>query len=73
MIVLLYILVATRASPVGLLSPPLFSHDQRQAPSSCDDPDGCRSLRDIIWSCVLTMSLCTWVAVHPNIPSPDDR
>ena len=74
MIIILAILAATRASPVGLRSPHLVSLDQRQAlGSSCDDPSGCRSLADIIRSCVLTILLCTWVSVHPNIPSPDER
>jgi len=29
-----------------------------------------RSLDSIIWSCLLTTSLCSWVALHPNI-SPE--
>ncbi|KAI9507065.1 hypothetical protein F5148DRAFT_963481, partial [Russula earlei] len=38
----------------------------------CDDPHGCRSLWDIIRSCIVTIFLCVWVSVqHPNIPSPD--
>ncbi|KAH9953839.1 hypothetical protein BC827DRAFT_1145267 [Russula dissimulans] len=74
MIIILAILAATRASPVtvGLQSPPLLSLGQLQSPS-CDDPNGCRSLWDIIRSCALTLFLCTWVSIHPNIPSPDER
>jgi len=74
MIIILAILAATRAYPAGLPSPPLFSRDRLQTPrSSCDDPNGCRSLVDIIRSCILTILLCTWVSIHPNIPSPDER
>ncbi|KAI9439388.1 hypothetical protein F5148DRAFT_862447 [Russula earlei] len=74
MIVLLAILAATRASPLGQTSPPHASLRQFQARApSCDDPHGCRSLWDIIWSCAVTILLCTWVSVHPNIPSPDER
>jgi len=74
MIVILAVLAATRASPVGLRSPPILSLDQLQAHGpSCDDPNGCRSLTDIIRSCALTIFLCTWVSMHPNIPSPDER
>jgi len=74
MIIILAILAATRASPIGLRSPPVVSLDQLQAPGpSCDDPNGCRSLADIIRSCVITILLCTWVSMHPNIPSPDER
>jgi hypothetical protein len=72
MIIVLAILAATRASPLGLQSPPLVTLGQLQPPS-CDDPNGCRSLWDIIRSCALTLFLCTWVSIHPNVPSPDDR
>jgi len=71
MIILLAILAATRASPLSSPSAPVISLAHRQAPS-CDDPDGCRSLGDIIRSCALTIFLCTWVSVHPNIPSPHE-
>ena len=72
MIAILAVLPATRASPLGIPPPPLVSGDQLQAPS-CSDPDGCRSLWDIIRSCGLTMLLCIWASVHTNIPSPDER
>ncbi|KAI9449657.1 hypothetical protein F5148DRAFT_1019947 [Russula earlei] len=71
MIIVLAILAATRASPIGKPSP-LLSLDQLSAPS-CDDPKACRSLWDIIRSCAITILLCTWVSVHPNIPSPQER
>ncbi|KAI9507075.1 hypothetical protein F5148DRAFT_1285684 [Russula earlei] len=73
MIVLLAILAATRASPIGQTSPSLVSLYQVHAHApSCDDPQGCRSLWDIIRSCIITLFLCVWVSVHPNIPSPDE-
>jgi hypothetical protein len=71
MVFLLAILAATRAYPVGLQLPPVLSLDQLQTPS-CNDPNNCRSLWDIIRSCALTIFLCSWVSVHPNIPSPDE-
>jgi len=73
MIILLAILAATRAYPVGPQSPPVLSLDldQLQSPS-CNDLNNCRSLWGIIRSCALTIFLCTWVSVHPNIPSPDE-
>src|SRR5712672_2055688 len=74
MIIILAILAASRASPVGLRSQPIASLDQFQASGpSCTDPNGCRSLGNIIRSCILTILLCTWVSMHPNIPSPDER
>ncbi|KAF9004260.1 hypothetical protein BDQ17DRAFT_1241543, partial [Cyathus striatus] len=27
-----------------------------------------RSILDIIWSCLMTLFLCTWVAVYPDVP-----
>ncbi|KAI9509150.1 hypothetical protein F5148DRAFT_978758 [Russula earlei] len=70
MIVLISILAATRASPVAQSTPPL---DQFQARAPfCDELSGHRSLWDIIWSCAVTILLCTWVSVHPNIPSPHE-
>ena len=31
-----------------------------------------RSTLGIFWSCLSTILLCTWVAIHPNIPGPKD-
>ncbi|KAF9065789.1 hypothetical protein BDP27DRAFT_1424533 [Rhodocollybia butyracea] len=31
-----------------------------------------RTVPEIIWSCLTTIFACTWVAVHPNIPSRHD-
>ncbi|KAG8754527.1 hypothetical protein FRC14_004993 [Serendipita sp. 396] len=35
--------------------------------------DNYRSLADIIWSCLSTILLCTWVLLHPNVPKPVDE
>ncbi len=32
-----------------------------------------RTLGTIIWSCLLTVFACTWTAIHPNLPGPDDE
>ena len=34
----------------------------------CDDVHHCRTLLSIIVSCASTIFLCTWVALHPNVP-----
>ncbi|KAH9953500.1 hypothetical protein BC827DRAFT_1146040 [Russula dissimulans] len=74
MILILAILAVIRASPLDPQSPPVIPLHERRAPGpTCDDPNGCRSLGDIIRSCILTILLCTWVSMHPNIPSPDER
>jgi hypothetical protein len=44
----------------------------QSASSSCDDIHHCRTVWNIIWSCLVTIFSCIWVALHPNIPGPDD-
>lgn len=36
--------------------------------SSCSG----RTIWDVLRSCLATIFACTWVAVHPNIPGPDE-
>ncbi|KDR70350.1 hypothetical protein GALMADRAFT_1350210 [Galerina marginata CBS 339.88] len=38
------------------------------APQECICPNT-RSNWDIVWSCLATIFVCTWVSVHPNIPA----
>lgn len=35
-------------------------------------PDN-RGTGDIIWSCGMTILLCCWVSVYPNVGSPSDK
>jgi hypothetical protein len=37
------------------------------------EPVQTRSLSNIIWSCLSTIFLCTWVSLHPNISSTPKR
>ena len=39
----------------------------------CNDLAHCRTIWNIIWSCLVTIFSCTWVAVHPNVPCPKKR
>ncbi|KIK62344.1 hypothetical protein GYMLUDRAFT_243000 [Collybiopsis luxurians FD-317 M1] len=39
---------------------------------SCDNLYHCRSLLQLIWSCVSVLVACTWVSVHPNVPAADE-
>ena len=43
------------------------------AGNQCNDLAHCRTVWSIIWSCLTTVFLCTWVAVHPNVPCPKTR
>jgi hypothetical protein len=51
-------------------STPAVPVEYLNASSSCKDINNCGTLLGIIWSCITTIFLCTWVAVHPNIPEP---
>jgi hypothetical protein len=53
----------TRAAPIPAV-------EYSSTSPSCKDIDNCRTLLGIIWSCITTVFLCTWVAIHPNIPEP---
>ncbi len=39
---------------------------------SCGDLEHCRTISSIVSSCLATIFACTWVAIHPNIPGPDE-
>jgi hypothetical protein len=55
----------TKAAPVSTLL-------EERENSTCNDIHNCRTLLGIIWSCLSTIFLCTWVAIHPNIPATED-
>ncbi|KIJ58899.1 hypothetical protein HYDPIDRAFT_33699 [Hydnomerulius pinastri MD-312] len=39
--------------------------------AACNDIHTCRTLTNIVWSCLATIFACIWTAVHRNIPGPD--
>lgn len=39
-----------------------------QSEKSCRDLGHCRSIWDIIWSCLATIFSCAWVSLHLNVP-----
>ena len=43
------------------------------AGNRCTDLTHCRTIWSVVWSCLVTIFSCTWVAVHPNIPCPKKR
>ena len=43
------------------------------AGNHCTDLSYCRSIWNIVWSCLVTIFSCTWVAIHPNVPCPKKR
>ncbi|KZP17225.1 hypothetical protein FIBSPDRAFT_830876 [Athelia psychrophila] len=38
---------------------------------SCTDIKTCRTLEQIVVSCLATILACVWLAVHPNVPAPN--
>ena len=71
-LVLLYFLVSTRAAPLDIFGQLdiLRSHDLLLP--TCERPPDQRSVFNIVWNCIVTITLCTWSSVHPNIPGPDE-
>ena len=53
---------------------PIPSLDPRSLDANhCNDLTHCRTIWNIVWSCLATIFSCTWVANHPNIPCPKKR
>ena len=67
LILLYYLARSIRSSPI----PPINSRSLE--PNLCNDLTHCRSIWNIIWSCIVTIFSCTWVAVHPNMPCPKKK
>ena len=66
-ILLYYLALYIHASPIPPnICPSLESN-------SCADVTHSRTIWNIIWSCLATIFLCMWVAVHPNMPCPKQR
>jgi hypothetical protein len=51
---------------------PIPANNQLDSPS-CYNVRYCRTVWNIVWSCLVTIFACTWIAIHPNIPSLDER
>lgn len=48
-------------------------NDSDSKSQQCRDIDNCRTLQSIIYSCLSTIFLCTWVALHLNVPKDPTR
>jgi len=53
----------------GAQALPIAGLDQCTSPTVTCHPG--RTKINIIWSCLVTIFLCTWVAIHPNVPGPN--
>ena len=52
---------------------PIQIIENRSVGNRCNNLGHCRTIWNIVWSCLVTIFSCTWVAVHPNIPCPKKR
>ncbi|KIM21513.1 hypothetical protein M408DRAFT_80482 [Serendipita vermifera MAFF 305830] len=46
---------------------PILASIELRDVGPCDGQNSQRSLASLVWSCLSTIFLCTWVAVHPNV------
>ena len=66
----LYYLLQGPSTDAG---PILTIEDRSLAGNHCNDLAHCRTIWNIVWSCLVTIFSCTWVAMHPNVPCPKKR
>ena len=65
-------LVSTRAAPLNIFDQlDIFRPRDLPLPTS-ESPPHQRTVFSIVWNCLVTITLCTWSSVHPNIPGPDE-
>jgi hypothetical protein len=69
---LLLLLLVYYNLPHGVDAVPVPSVDE-YIPPACFDLRYCRTIWNIVSSCLATIFSCTWVAVHRNIPDPASR
>ena len=68
---LYFSLGSTRAAPLVMFRK-LNTFRPRDLPLPTECPHDRRTVFSIVWNCLVTMTLCTWSSVHPNIPGPDE-
>ena len=71
MLILLFVYYSVQALIDA--SPTLIIDNHSLDTNRCTDLTHCRTIWNIVWSCLATIFSCTWVAVHPNIPCPKTR
>lgn len=62
---LLFVLLLSRNSGNAV---PLPLQTRALGMRAADNEPESRSMIEIIWGCVTTTFVCTWVSVHPNVP-----
>jgi len=67
-IFLLITLSRSYGASLPIISNDLDARDALQSGSLAQQDHRPRTRFDIIWTCVSTLFICTWVAIHPNVP-----
>ena len=73
MLILLLLYYLGQGAFSGAVPLPSIIEDSRHTASTCNDLHTCRTIWNIIWSCLVTIFSCTWVAIHPNVPYPGNK
>ncbi|KAK1219029.1 hypothetical protein PQX77_018257 [Marasmius sp. AFHP31] len=63
---MLYAILPILNAAVALSQPDSPSIIEKRSDSST------RAVYGIIWGCLTTIVACTWLAIHPNVPNPND-
>ena len=69
---LYFSLVSTRAAPLDIFDQLDIFRPRDLFLPTCEYPPNQRTVFIIVWNCIVTIILCTWSSVHPNIPGPDE-
>ena len=72
MLFLLFVYYLVQGTYIDASPIPSIDNDSL-AGNRCTDLTHCRSIWNIVWSCLVTVFSCTWVAIHPNVPCPKNR
>jgi hypothetical protein len=72
MLCLLLVYSLTQSDPGDASPIPSITSITPRADFSCNDLNNCRTISNIVWSCLSTIFLCTWVSLHPNITAARD-
>jgi hypothetical protein len=69
---MLFALVFLYFTFIDVQALPISAIESANTASTCDNLYHCRTIWNILWTCLVTISACTWVTVHPNVPARED-
>jgi len=69
MFVLLFAIALHQGASMPIIPNSMNPREVLRLDPVMDQPQNMRTSFDIVWSCLSTLFICTWVAVHPNIPA----